>query len=600
MLAYLVWQGLGTTAVGMLLALLVWWDATSGVVQNAWRVALPVAVTAVVNLAWMALWVVLHAQGLVVRSDGFLVSWLVLQLGVLAIVPCLWRDLLVAVSHKPIRFTFIFSVLALLNSFLLTEVLVGMYNRSSDGTRIVIRLLVLPLMVETLSAAMRFAARLLMHGDVPGATRGFILLPVATANALIGRFFSTGLNSAALSYALSFAVAALEVTIRYTAPMRDEWITRGARYAKTTVCASCCKPARKQARAVSGRTATEHVDWDDLSPATQHARTTRAHYAFITLDTVSEDIGMLTLIPVAIFFRLPTRIGGQPLPLGDVLLRVGFQWLLELWTDVGPFVVYAACRTWLIWRGDTLYTGLTQGVMEQVVATQAEAEAVTDPSDPPKSKDAKDISISVASAPSVSIDDAVEHSLPHTVCDPQASPVPLLPLAGSDSDDALGRWSHSKHPVGVNAALLRPMCGVFSDSSLWQSCRAAVPCTVQPHLASAIQQVKDARAPLLADDADVLWQRLPWRAVRRAMAPDVSGGDWSWLHWFTFQNELLAARMSASWQRRQRGWSVWVLVMSFFLLGFVIRTNLGTQQMCPFTDAEGAWFWDACSDSPTE
>ena len=126
--------------------------------------------------------------------------------------------------------------------------------------------------------------------------------------------------------------------------------------------------------------------------------------------------------------------------------------------------------------------------------------------------------------------------------------------------------------------------------------REAFPCTVQRDLPAALARVRAARAPLLADDADVLWQRLPWTAVRAAMSPGAGSGEWGWLHWFVFQNELLAARMSASWQRRQRGWSVWVMLSACGLLGFALRSTLDPKLMCPFPDREGVWYWDACSD----
>ena len=125
-------------------------------------------------------------------------------------------------------------------------------------------------------------------------------------------------------------------------------------------------------------------------------------------------------------------------------------------------------------------------------------------------------------------------------------------------------------------------------------------CVVTRDDAAALAHIQAARAPLLADDDDILWQRLPWSMVREAMAPAALAGDWSWLHWFVYQNELLAARMSAAWRRRQHGWSVWVLLNAFLVSGLIIRTNLGTQQACPFPDVEGEWFWDACTTQPTE
>jgi len=200
--------------------------------------------------------------------------------------------------------------------------------------------------------------------------------------AFIRRFFTTGMNSLKLSIAVSLAVAALEVTMWWTMMQRNAALTALSRRSCDACpgCNSACSRAYRGLVACcplkaspAAELLSHHRRWSDLTQAERDARDMRTSFAFIVGDTVAEDIGMLKLIPVTVFFRLPTRIGAQPLPLSDVLLRVGFQWLLELWTDTGPFVAYAAGRTLLSWRGDTLYCEVTR---EEVAAALSSVKAL--------------------------------------------------------------------------------------------------------------------------------------------------------------------------------------------------------------------------------
>jgi len=73
-----------------------------------------------------------------------------------------------------------------------------------------------------------------------------------------------------------------------------------------------------------------------LARAAREAQDIHAYFSLLTLDTMSEDIGILLSLPFALIMRLPPRVGGQPLGALDVLARVGGQYVLELLTDMAP------------------------------------------------------------------------------------------------------------------------------------------------------------------------------------------------------------------------------------------------------------------------
>ncbi len=68
----------------------------------------------------------------------------------------------------------------------------------------------------------------------------------------------------------------------------------------------------------------------------REAQDIHSYFTMLTLDTMAEDIGILTSLPFALLMRLPPRVGGAPLTVGDILARIGGQYVLELLTDIAP------------------------------------------------------------------------------------------------------------------------------------------------------------------------------------------------------------------------------------------------------------------------
>ena len=546
--------------------------------------------------------------------------------------PVLGRRYLHFVAFKPLLLPLVHGALAVFFVATISYGLIPIFLGSGDGARVALRLLALPLVAEVSAAGLRISDRYMLEGNVPGAIRGFRLLAVSLTLAITGRFFVTGLQTTGLTIALSIAVAAIEVTMRWTMLSRDQLFkacgVRLRRWASTCPGCSCIQStdsgkklptmcSRLQCRP-SDELLSSRRRWADLSPAEQTARDTRANYAFIVGDTVSEDIGMLTLIPVAIFFRLPTRIGGEPLPLGDVLLRVGFQWLLELATDVGPFVAYAAGRAWLTWRGDKLYGGVTRAEIGQALASMHPAQGTVMPADTLRSDGEAPVQSSpvpshksthgaAKAAPSVivssgatSIDDSEANPLASTssgAVSPAASGAALVYSGTGSGRSVVGAAgtavisSDGASPATASSA--HPHDSAYVKQRVeWR--RSLLCCAVQPDDVTACAHIRLAQSALLLDDGDVLWQELPWPVVRAAMAPGAAPEQWGWLHWFVFRNELLATRVATAWERRPVGWNATVLLMCFLFGGMMLRGYLDTNVVCSFVDRGGQRYWDAC------
>ena len=628
-----LWTGAGLAASASFFGAQLWVHMLNGAVPSVSRIILYILVPPASMLLWWLGAFTLHFHGLVpvdFYGPFYLVAY-TLALGCGLAFSLLTIRFMHFVTYKPLVLPALHGVAGVAVIGIVVFGFIPLFNRSGDGMRVAIRLVIFPAVAEVMSIFVRYSDKVLLDGNVPGASRGFMVAPVSLTMAFIGRFFTTGMNSLGLTIALSLAVAPLEVTMRWTVLQRDKladrlvawggtrcpWVRRcaGRVEARVDACTVrvCSRPSKELL--------AQRRRWSDLTPAERIGRDSRANYAFVVGDTVSEDIGMLTLIPVAIFFRLPTRIGGQPLPLGDVLLRVGFQWLLELWTDVGPFVTYAACRAWLAWRGDVLYRGVSRaqvaaalavGDVPKHAAQSAEGGkkggailapgvadmCVIDDSANPLAVPARGDSAAAGGgepSPMGSMTPSLGASAGATTSSLPGGGEAVTPTATAAASVQHLHAVHEQHSGAGGGSCVRRYITVHPGETLGGAVKASLLCcTVPADDAAALAHIQAARAPLLADDADVLWQRLPWRAVRRAMAPDAAEGEWSWLHWFTYRNELLATRVATAWRRRQRGWGIAFIMLVYVLGTTVIRGYFNTRARCPIPDASGDWYWDAC------
>ncbi len=79
--------------------------------------------------------------------------------------------------------------------------------------------------------------------------------------------------------------------------------------------------------------------------AAREAQDVHSFFSLLTLDTMAEDVGILASLAFGLLFRTPSRQGGAPAVVTDVLIRVLVQYVLEFLTDLAPALTAWAVNT---------------------------------------------------------------------------------------------------------------------------------------------------------------------------------------------------------------------------------------------------------------
>ena len=200
---------------------------------------------------------------------------------------------------------------------LFSGLIMQLYFKSSISQRVLIRLFLFPLLVEVMLLAVRAVARSAFGPGVAAQNTLLFLLPPMLTASLVGRFLSTNLESIQETAAVSVAVASVEMLLRFTLPIRDSAVQHLRR------CLCCAAPLHESGTA-QGR----------LSAAWEQRRWSHFHFAFMEMDSMCEDVGVLLALPITLLFAMPPAPGAAPLGAGAVLLRVLVQLLIESGTDL--------------------------------------------------------------------------------------------------------------------------------------------------------------------------------------------------------------------------------------------------------------------------
>ena len=241
---------------------------------------------------------------------------LVMTLGLTPYLRSLKLELGGLVKHR-VALTLASLASAMFIASLLSGLIMQLYFNSSTSGRVLIRLLLFPLLVEFLMLGVRAVARASFGPSVAAQNTLFFLLPPMLTASLVGRFLSTNLETVQETVAVSLAVASMEMLLRFTLPYRDAAFQSMRR----TLC--CAAPLHEPGTA-QGR----------LSAAWEQRRWSHFHYAFMELDSMCEDVGVLLALPITLLFAMPPAPGAAPLSAFGVILRVLLQLIIESGTDL--------------------------------------------------------------------------------------------------------------------------------------------------------------------------------------------------------------------------------------------------------------------------
>ena len=288
----------------------------------------------------------------------------------------LWTLTFRRIASRMVRFPVLFALLSascsLMNALFVLLVLFPLFAQSDLAGRIAIRLLVLPVSTELYQAAVRALCAHWFRKALPTDVSVALLLPVTLLPALVGRFYTTSVESTAVSIGFSAAVAVIECIMRFTVPWRDRlyarwghaltaklpaslvrwWASLDERGEQWQAAADTQLPALKATGKSSrylvpmkGTAGVPPAGVPAGSGASDAMRQRRMFYQFILLDTACEDVAAMLNIPIAVWFRLPAARGGAPIPLGSTLVRVAVQVVLEAATDLSAFIGYSVLRS---------------------------------------------------------------------------------------------------------------------------------------------------------------------------------------------------------------------------------------------------------------
>lgn len=188
--------------------------------------------------------------------------------------------------------------------------------------RVLIRIIGFPLVVEVFLLVIRLTARSALGHRIAAQYSLVFMLPTMLVASMLGRFLSTNLESFAETVGVSITIALVEMTMRFTLPWRDKTALALRRRL-------CC---------------TSKEEDDPVTQAWRDRRWTHFHHAFMEVDSMCEDVGILASLPLTLLFAVPPSPGAQPLSTGAIVVRVVVQLLIELTTDVGAAVGVGCMR----------------------------------------------------------------------------------------------------------------------------------------------------------------------------------------------------------------------------------------------------------------
>jgi len=583
------------------------------------------------------------------------------------------------VFSKPSAALLLFFVVLLVSGFILQRLVIPAFVVGGIATRVLLRLVAIPLLTEVTQAAARWV---FFHWAAPTLPASYTVILIAAPSfvlAFVGRQFTTFMDDAQASLLLAVAVAAIEVGLRFTVLPRDRLYRRCFMSVHSACGLRCCsrKPAPSGAPAASSTFTSpadgEMVDDSEMkftpsaldvdtmrvpslgpgvaSPVRtkaphaapkQHAAAARAqqpavnnsrremisYYHYLLVDTLVEDVSILSMVPLVAFFGFPVRQGGAPLSLEAAAGRIALQWALELLTDAGPFLLYPCLRVSTpLLAPSVRYPPVSLGALQRARAQvlqaaplgqQAHIDHHTEDVEALAGKGREQVHLlppsglsAHSSAQEVTDDPLAQRSGQHTASDTR-----VLSFTAEDSN-----FIEETVPSGGGKSLPVPCVQEESDDGFGQeqeggvhddppSCRTIMcPPTRGTAVDMASRRLAIAHGKEVRHEAHALWGNVSRRVIRLAgaaqgatameahasMTHPASSGQPSSALWRALHlSEVMASRMALAWEQR---FARWLLVLTGLMLGlsvFVLRSTIDTANTCGLVSNSGQVYFDTC------
>ena len=342
----ILFTGVGSTLSGLCLTTMVtmhfvnfkWvrWDRVLYVFLSG---VLPTMLVFGGSLYWLSL-PQSEAQRDVARSV-ILLGGFIVQVIPAWVTPYMYSGVLKGLVSSPIKLSLLSLLLTSIVAVVLLEFVTPAFSTGSSSTRIIIRLVAFPLLIEIPVGAVRTAARFWMEGDFPLDRMLTAMLGPVVLSSMVGRFLATNMETLWETVGVSILLSGIELLMRMSMLARDDCYVQ------------CC------GRMCGG-----------LDRKRKHGRPeNRAWVQFMLLETMFEDIGILLSLPVTLVFRIPPIPGGTPLSAWDVVVRVILQLVIESLTDVGYALGYYA----MVRCCGVQYNSVTASDMQSCIAAQADS-----------------------------------------------------------------------------------------------------------------------------------------------------------------------------------------------------------------------------------
>jgi hypothetical protein len=176
---------------------------------------------------------------------------------------------------SPVVFFLLTASCGLANALSLLLVLSPSYARSGLLGRIFIRMLVLPFATELFQAGVRALCLHWFRIALPTDVSVALLLPVTMLSAMVGRFYTTSVESTAVPIGFAVAVSCVEGVMRFSVPMCDRLYDRIGLYVASCLPVCLTSPfafvgsARRRSKSPSGSLRGARYFNQRLSPSSR-------------------------------------------------------------------------------------------------------------------------------------------------------------------------------------------------------------------------------------------------------------------------------------------------------------------------------------------